>query len=81
MGRDGVRKGLIWMGQNKSLRLGTPKTFKSIKNSLKFCLCGLGKNVKYKKKTQFNTKYRIPNVLPSITFILAVFLKVNIFNQ
>ena len=57
MGRDGVRKGLIWMGHNKSLRLGTPKTFKSIKNSLKFCLCGLGKKVKYKKKTNL-----IPNI-------------------
>ena len=59
MGRDGVRKGLIWMGHNKSLRLGTPKTFKSIKNSLKFCLCGLGKNVKYKKK---------PNLIPNIEY-------------
>ena len=33
------------------------------------------------KKKQFNTKYGIPNVLRSITCILAVFLKVNIFNQ
>ena len=33
------------------------------------------------KKKQFNTKYWIPNVLRSITCILAVFLKVNIFNQ
>ena len=59
MGRDGVRKGLIWMGHNKSLRLGTPKTFKSIKNSLKFCLCGLGKKVKYKKK---------PNLIQNIEY-------------
>ena len=36
-----------------------------MKNSLKFCLCALGKKIEYQSKKQFNAKYWIANVLPS----------------
>ena len=48
-GRDGVWKGLSWMGHNKLIRWELPNAFKLMKNSLKFCLNAPGKKSEISK--------------------------------